>query len=135
MLFGASQTGRSSTRRRSSSSRRAIQLLLLLLFLPRQHRWPGPVILNLEMGATSQAVTIWWRFAEDTKTDRAHEADVDDAAVAEASRTEINIDAGRQDEMSTSSLIGQERHHQVLQQTAGFIERDVDALGGVGCLL
>ena len=87
------------------------------------------------MGAAGQAVTIRRRFAKDTKTDGAHKPDIDDPAVAEASRAKVDIDTGRQDEMPAGALVGQKRHHQVLQQAAGFVEGDVDTLSGVGGLL
>jgi hypothetical protein len=63
------------------------------------------------MGATREAISIFWHGAEDTEADAADEANVDYPAMAEAGRSEVYIDTGGQYKVKTGRLSRQECHH------------------------
>lgn len=64
------------------------------------------------MGAASQTVAVLGDGTEDAETDAADEARRDDVAVAEAGGAEVDIDAGREDQMSGSRRRGGEERGQ-----------------------
>lgn len=68
------------------------------------------------MRTTSQTVAVLGRVAEDAQADRTNKPNIDNTSMAETSRTKINIHPSRQHQVSPRALIGQEGHHQVLQQ-------------------
>lgn len=72
-----------------------------LLFLLGDHHRCSPILPQAEMRPTRQTVAIVGHAAEDAQADAAHEADVDDIPVAEASGAEVDGDAGREDEVGT----------------------------------
>jgi len=56
---------------------------------------------------------IGW-ITENTQADAAHEPDVDDLSVAKACGAEVDVNSGRQHEVSPRALVGQEGEHEVL---------------------
>lgn len=62
----------------------------------RDHHRSSTVISELEMGAAGEAVPILGDRAEDAEADAANEADVDDAAMAKAGSSKVDVDACRE---------------------------------------
>lgn len=87
------------------------------------------------MITTRQAVPILRRFAEYTETYAAYESYVYYFTVTEARGAEIHVDTCGECKVFSRPLIGQEGHHEVLEQTTRFGEGHVDSLCSVGSLL
>lgn len=126
---------RARHRRRDSTTVR--QQSISFLFLPRHHYRPRTIVAQLQLRPTSQTLSILRHRAENAKTDAADEACIHDFSMAEASCSEIHIDARRQYQVQPRGLGGQERHHQVLQKSAGgrVAEGNVDTPSGIARLL
>lgn len=82
--------------------------LLLLFGLPGHDHRPGAIAAERQMGAAGQTIAVVGDGAEDAQTDAADEADADDVAVTEASGAEVDVDAGRQDQMGGAGGGGRE---------------------------
>lgn len=75
--------------------------LLLFRLLRHNHR-PGPVLSDSQVRATSETVSILGDGAENTQTDTAYKSNADYIAMTEASRSEVHVNARRQDQVPAS---------------------------------